>query len=737
MTKTKILVVEDEGIVALSIQRKLINFGYDVPVVATSGEEAIIASKKIQPHLILMDIMLEGDMDGIEATTQIQTMFDIPIIYLTANSDEQTLQRAKQTHPLGYLLKPFEDRELYATVEIGLSKHQLDRQVKENEQWLATTLKSIGDGVITTDQAGSITFMNPTAEQLTGWSLVEAIGQPLPTIFEVFKEDKVTPIENPVVQTRQQGHVLEQINTYILINKNNAKTIIEYNAALIKGDARQVAGVVLAFRDVSQRKQAEQKLEEYRDHLEELVTERTAELAKANNGLQQEILRRQQLEDQMLYETLYDKLTGLPNQALLKDHIQRAIRQTQQNPNHLFALLLLNLDKFQRINDSLGYAVGDRLLMNIANRLTTLLRPGDLVARLGGDEFVIMINDIQNKTEALTYATKINDAIGQPLTLGEQDFIISATIGIALSKEPTSGQIYTQFTNLLRDADIALSQAKDRGRNQAIIFDSSMHARTVALVELEAELRLAFARDQFQVFYQPIISLTTAQIVGFEALLRWQHPQKGFIPPAKFIPVLEDLRLILSIGEWVLDQVCHQLKIWHAIGYSHLRAAVNLSVHQLGEPTLLATLQTLLTETDLAAQSLELEVTESVAMQHADGSLKALKRIHNIGINLSVDDFGTGYSSLARLKQMPVNTLKIDRSFVRDIPEDRDDIAIIKAIIALGHALNLKVLAEGVETDQQLNLLQNLGCDEAQGYLFSRAVPAQEMTKLLAKDKRY
>ena len=733
MSKTKILVVEDEGVVALSIQKKLINLGYEVPAMVASGQEAILQATKTQPHLVLMDIMLAGDMDGIEAAAHIRATLDIPIIYLTANSDDKTLQRAKNTQPHGYLLKPFEDRELYTVVEMALSRHQMEKQLKENEQWLATTLKSIGDGVITTDKAGVITFMNREAQQLTGWMLVEAVGKPLEDIFKVFDEETTSSIDNPVIKALQQGYASSQAKFYTLIDRDKTEISIEYNANPIRDDTQQITGVVVAFRDVSQRKQAEERLEQYRDHLEELVTERTFELSRANEQLQREINRRQQLEEQLLYEALYNKLTSLPNQALFTDHLQRAITQAAHNPSHLFAVLLLDLDRFQRVNDSHGHPFGDKVLAKVAQRLTDCLYPEDIAAYLGGDEFAVLLSHIHNADEVITSANKINEAIGQRMMVEGQEIVTTASIGIVLSQDHAFGQRYYHPADMFRDADTAMYEAKAQGRNQAVLFDVGMRARTVAILELETDLRLALEDRQFQIFYQPIVSLTTGKMVGVESLLRWQHPHNGFISPTEFVPVLEETRLILSLGEWILEQSCQQLRAWHSAGYSDLRGAINLSVHQLRESTLPTTVQTILTQTELAASAIEVEITESMAMQHADFSLQALQRLHHLGLHISIDDFGTGYSSLGRLKQMPVNTLKIDQSFVRHIPDRSDDIAIIKAIIALAHALNLKVLAEGVETQEQLDLLKSLGCDEAQGYLFSHAVPAEEITKLLAK----
>jgi len=444
-TKTKILVVEDEGIVALAIQKKLISLGYEVPAIATSGQQAILRAAETQPHLVLMDIILTGDMDGVEAAAQIRSALDIPVIYLTANSDDNTLQRAKHTQPLGYLLKPFEDRELYAVIEMALSRHQAEKQLKENEQWLVTTLKSIGDGVITIDKAGVITFMNRTAQQLTGWTLVEAIGKPFEDIFKVLNEETISSIENPLEQTLQQGYAASQTNYYTLIGRDKTEISIEYNATPIKDDAHQITGVVLAFRDVSQRKQAEERLEQYRDHLEELVAGRTVELSQANEKLQREISRRQQLEEQLLYDALYDKLTGLPNQALFTDHLQRAIVQTAHNPDHLFAVLLLDLDRFQRVNDSLGHPFGDQVLTALAQRLTANLGPNDMVSYLGGDEFAILLSHIDNVSEAITYANKINEAVGQRMMVDGQEIVTTASIGIVSSKDQSFGKQYQQI----------------------------------------------------------------------------------------------------------------------------------------------------------------------------------------------------------------------------------------------------------------------------------------------------
>lgn len=601
MTKTRIMVVEDDDLVAEVIQRSLELLGYDVTLITATGEEALQHIDTAPPDLVMMDVMLKGSLDGIETAAKIRQHHDIPILFVTAHSDAPLLRRAKLTEPFGYILKPFKEKDLQAGVEMALYKHKI-----------------------------------------------------------------------------------------------------------------------------------EQELARHRHNLEVLVAERTAELETINQQFQQEVARSRQMEEQIFRNAFYDALTGLPNRALFIDHLERSIGHAKRNVDYKFAVLFLNLDRFQVITDSLGYDLADELLIIIGRRLQKCTRYGDTVARFNADQFLILLDDIKNVSEVLRIVQNIHDQVKMPIKLINQEMSITTSIGIVLNKShhQTNHQNPDDF---LRDASAAMHQAKDKGRGKFILFDIGLHARALANLNLEADLRQAIKKEEFLIYYQPIVSLSSNQITGVEALLRWRHAEYGFISPEEFIPVLEETGMIIPITEWVIRNICTQVKAWHQAGYTSLRCAVNLSIHQLKEVRLPTLIQNILRQVDLPAKAIELEVTETIAASDNDLSVSTLNKLKKIGVHISIDDFGTGYSSLGRLKRMPVHNLKIDQSFIRDMTDDTNDRAIVTAIIAMAHKLNLNVIAEGVENLEQLNFLRTLHCDEVQGFLFSEALPPAQMTDLLHK----
>ncbi len=458
-------------------------------------------------------------------------------------------------------------------------------------------------------------------------------------------------------------------------------------------------------------------------------------------GSQTDITQRKMAEKELMYNALHDALTGLPNRILFRQTLERSIERAKEDKNYLFAVLFLDLDRFKVINDSLGHMVGDQLLIVIAHRIEAHLRPRDMVARLGGDEFAILLDGIRDAGEATRIATYIQNELSRSVDLQDHTVFVTASIGIALS---TVG--YDWPEEVLRDADTTMYRAKAGGRARHEVFDIGMRTHAVAVWQLEAELRQAVERQAFQLYYQPILSLTTGQITGVEALVRWQHPQRGMILPDEFIPLAEETGLIVPIGIWALQTACTQTKAWHVAGYPSLRVAVNVSPYQFRQrPPLNDSLEKgsalpevvgkTLRETDLVPQTLELEITESMVTIDNEFSLAVLNDLSTLGVKIAVDDFGIG-SSLGFLKHYPINTLKIDQSFVRDMAEETDDATFITAIIAMAHSLKLKVIAEGVETEDQLAFLRAQQCDEMQGYLFSQPLPANTMTKLLQTGRR-
>ncbi len=444
-------------------------------------------------------------------------------------------------------------------------------------------------------------------------------------------------------------------------------------------------------------------------------------------GSFQDITQRRRSEEQIIRLAHYDELTGLANRNLFGTHLAHAIIRAQRNDLRL-AVLFIDLDRFKNINDALGHDVGDDVLQLVARRLTEALRASDILARLGGDEFVVIAEDVGQPETVAVLANKLLAAVDQPLPVRGHEFALSASIGIALF--PGDG---TDAHTLLKNADTAMYRAKELGRNTYQFYSPQMGSANVHRLTLETHLKRAAAEGtQFLLHYQPRVALCDGRVLGVECLLRWMHPERGVVSPAEFIPLAEELGLIQNIGEWVLREATRQAAEWHRAGLPAIRVAVNLSAQQLYAPDFLQGLRALLTQHALDPGTLELEITESVVMQRTQQVAELLHAIRTLGVHLSVDDFGTGYSSLGYLKRLPIHSLKIDRSFVHDVPQDPDDSAIVRAVIALAHSLRIQVVAEGVETPAQLEFLRAEGCDEVQGFLVSRPVVAEVITELLA-----
>lgn len=446
-------------------------------------------------------------------------------------------------------------------------------------------------------------------------------------------------------------------------------------------------------------------------------------------GSVEDISKRKMAEQRLVRHAFHDKLTGLPDRALFLDRLDQFIKRTARNERYLFAVLFLDLDRFKNVNDSLGHMMGDQLLVSTARKLEACLRSGDTVARLGGDEFAILLDDINDVTDATTLAERIQNRLVIPFSLNGQEVFSTASIGIAIGK---AGSF--ELEELLHNADVAMYRAKSLGGARYEVFDTAMHARAKTLVQLEAELHRAVERSEFRVEYQPLVSLSMGSIVGFEALVRWQHPKRGLVSPGEFVTIMEDTGLIVPIGYWVLREACAQLAKWQRTGRgSHvdLLMSVNLSVRQFAQPDLIKQIESIMRETGIDAHHLKLEITESVIMGNPDTAIAVLKQLKDLKIKLSMDDFGTGYSSLSYLHRFPFDVLKIDRSFVSQMDTADKNEEIVRTIVSLAHNLNMEVIAEGVETDDQFEHLKALGCHYGQGYYFSGSMDGPSATILL------
>ena len=680
----RIMLVEDEMIVAMDVRQRLEALGYEVVAHATSGEDAVRYAGDTCPNLILMDIRIRGETDGIEAAARIRETQDIPVIYLTAYADEATLSRARVTEAFGYLMKPFEDRELRSAIEIALYKHNMERQLRESEERYALAARAANDGIWDWNLVTGEVYYSPRWGALLGLPEEAAFASPQVWLERVHPDDR------------------ERLNLALDDHLRGVTPTFDCEYRMRHQDAgyRWMHGRGLALYDAHQKP--------YR-----------------MAGSQADITTRKQVEEQLIHRALHDELTRLPNRALFVDRLRMVVEDPRRPDNKSAAILFLDIDHFKVINDSLGHASGDELLKAFAHRLKDCLRPGDTVARFGGDEFALLVNGLNKDEEATQIAERIRAELRKPFQLGGQEIFVTVSVGVVFVTLHTAS-----VEDLLRDVDIAMYHAKRSGRAHHEVFDPSMHAQTLNRLQQEAEIRRAISNAEFTLHYQPIYALSSMELQGFEALLRWQHPRRGLLLPAEFIQVAEETALIIPLGEWVLRTAGVQAQAWQAATGRALKMAVNLSAVQFNDRRLVQIIQAALDESGLDPHDLELELTESVAMQNLERGLEILEKLQQMGTSISIDDFGSGYSSLDHIQHLPTNALKIDRSFIQSIKPDGS--AIVAAIITMAHQLRLKVVAEGVETAHQLSILAGIDCDQVQGFYLGKGVPPETARELLA-----
>jgi len=610
--------------------------------------------------------------------------------------EQEISEREQAEHALRNLNEELEQRVLERTSALRDTVDELHREAASREraehallaqkERLRITLGSIADGVIATDEHGRIEYMNPAAEDMTGWPLDIARGRLSVDVFRIVDAGSGEISSDPVAHVLRSGKQAAVAENVALVARDGHRIEVEDSAAPIRGDDEVLVGAVLVFHDVS----AARRMAAHMTHLAQ-----------------------------------HDALTNLPNRLLLSDRLLQAIQQAERH-RRMGALMYIDLDHFKSINDSMGHVIGDRLLCAIAERLRECVRGSDTVSRQGGDEFVVLLPELENRDGAARVAQAVLRELAKPVMLDERELHISVSIGIALFPEDAN-----EPDELARCADAAMYQVKSSGRNNFEFFRHAIRQRVAARALVEQGLRKAMERDEFSLHYQPKVSLQTQEIVGVEALIRWRHPERGWISPEEFIPVAEDSGLIGAIGQWVLDEALEQHRLWREVGLPELRIAVNLSLRQLEREALRERIMRTIRNGAVEPRWLEFEITERIAMLDEQETLRWLHELREFGVGIAIDDFGTGYSSLSYLKRLPVDTVKIDKSFIRDIETDQEDAAIIKAIISMAHSLDIEVVAEGVETERQLALLRAQECNQAQGYLVCRPLPPGELVAFM------
>jgi diguanylate cyclase (GGDEF)-like protein/PAS domain S-box-containing protein len=636
---------------------------------------------------VLTDLSLP-DTQGIDTLDKLMLAAPhVPILVLSGAEDEDIASQTVQHGAQDYFPKSHLDGH---TLSRAL-RNMIDRKKAEDALFIEkeraqVTLNSIGDAVLCTDSSGNVTYLNIVAEKMTGWLREEASGRPLAEVFQIIDGVTRQPAQNPMDMAVAQNKTVGLTANCILIRRDGHESAIEDSAAPIHDRGGHGTGAVIVFHDVS---------------------------AARSMSLQ------------MTHSANHDFLTDLPNRMLLNDRLTQAIALACRY-RHKLAVLFLDLDSFKHINDSLGHAIGDKLLKAMGERLLATVRKSDTVSRQGGDEFVVVLSPIVRSEDAALSVTKIIAAVIAPYSIDQHDLHVSVSVGISIY--PDDG---ADAEALIQNADNAMYHAKEQGSNTYRFFKEDMNVQAVRRQSLEASLRRALERHEFVLHYQPKINLKSGRITGVEALIRWHHPERGLIPPAEFIPIAESCGLIVPIGRWVLRQACMQARKWQIAALPQIRMAVNISSVEFRDKNFFENLRATLSETGLDSRHLELELTESVLMQHVESTAFVLGELRALGVHLAVDDFGTGYSSLSYLSQFPINSLKIDKSFVQKINSERDDAPIISAVINMGQSLKQRVIAEGVETLEQLAFLQSRGCEEGQGFYFSCPVVAEEFAKLL------
>jgi len=701
----KILIVDDEVLHQHSLMQLMTQHGYEVDS-ANNGAEAIAKLKNNNFSLVLLDLNM-GDSNGEEVMRFItEEKMNTTIIVVSGETSFEAAENAIKHGAYDFISKPYSIDNLLNSVNNAVIKRQLETdnikmqaQLRESEKLHRYIVNKSPDIVYILDSQGRFTFINKRVETLLGYKMKDVIGRHYTDLIHEADLDKAQFKFNER-RTGKRASInielkLKCKNNDQVRNFDNRLLPIEINSVGVykaqeTGDDRKFIGTYGIARDITDRIEAE------------------------------EIIR---------FQAYHDMLTRLPNRTLLKDRLHQAIAHAKRNKNKL-SVMFLDLDRFKVINDTLGHMVGDKLLQAVAMRLRHCLREGDTLARIGGDEFTLLLPEVHSKNDAEIIASKIIKSLKMPFKIDNHELFVSTSIGI--SQYPEDGQT---MESLIKHADIAMYSVKGKGKNGYEFYHIDMLDVYSKHLSLENDLRRAMDDHQFKIYYQPQINIETNEVVAMEALIRWQHPERGLISPSEFIELAEETHLIKDIGDWVLENACAELKRWRDMGLANVRIAINVSSIQLEQDDFVEKVLNILQKNDIPGDHLEIEITENTLMHDTDDGILKLTELSNNDIKIAIDDFGTGYSSLNYLKRLPIDTLKIDQSFVRDMSNSEEDSSIIKAIIAMAKGLNLNIISEGVETEAQLEQLKAWRCKNMQGFLFGRPMPDTQAIDMLKNNE--
>jgi diguanylate cyclase (GGDEF)-like protein/PAS domain S-box-containing protein len=673
-TPTRILVVEQDSVLALELQSCLGKLGYDVIGIAPSGSEAVAKTENTHPDLLLMDFVLMGNMDGIQTAEAIHSRLDVPVVFLGDAPDEQTLQRAKITQPFSYLIKPSREHELHSSIEMALYKHRMEKQLRESEERYSLATQGANDGLWDWNVQSREVRFSPRWKSMLGYS-DNQIGESPVDWF-----GKIHPADRERVEQRISSHLAGTSSHFES----------EYRILDASGAYRWMLCRGLACRDA--------KGKAYR-------------IA----GSQTDITDRK----------VYNPLTGLPNRILFMDRLEHAMRCAKPNIK-AFGVAVIEVGDMKTIAASHGWIFADQVLCHLARKIQGCLSAQDTVAHFGEKDFMLLLEEVNEGKQAAVAASGLQRELEQPIQIDGKRVDIAPYIGITIRTRD-----YAYPDELIRDAYTAMQRAKDNGKGRIEIYDKKMRSSAVARLKLEADLRRALERREFSIHYQPIVNLTTGKVAGLEALVRWQH-QDGLIYPKDFLSVVDSMKMLVPLERLILLNSCTQMSQWQARYGVPLTLNVNLCATHYEDPNLVKEVKEALRRSGLAPQCLRLEITEGALIDNADAVSRTLAQLQAMNVQLHLDDFGTGYSSLSCLNSFPINSLKVDRSFVGSLGLNEESFRIIQAIVALGKNLRMELIAEGIENITQLRMLQSLKCEYGQGYYFAKPMEPDAIEKIVS-----